>query len=306
MTQKIKISKICDHFNLKYFGYDVEIDRLGLCNRKTEYSSVLSYSTSDNYTSDVEWNSSITCLIISEKYVKAYSEKVLGRKISFIISDEPEIMFYLIHEWLSKNNLLYEKYSFPPKIGIDTNISETAIIENGVIIGNRVSIGHNTVIKTGTIIDDDVTIGCNTTIGSEGFQLITDGLKCPMHITHVGKCHISSNVYIGDNSCVCNSLFEGENFIGNGVKIDNLVHVAHNLYIEKNAVIAAHSILCGSSYIEEGAWIAPNVSIINRVVVGKYSKVGLGSVVTKDVPPYTVVYGNPAREHFKKENNDGK
>ena len=83
------------------------------------------------------------------------------------------------------------------------------------------------------------------------------------------------------------------------VKIDNHVHVGHNLRIEKNAVITAQVTLCGSAVIEEGAWIAPNSSIINRVVIGKYSKVGLGSVVTKDVAPYSTVYGVPAKEHNK-------
>ena len=80
-------------------------------------------------------------------------------------------------------------------------------------------------------------------------------------------------------------------------KIDNLVYVAHNIYIGKNSVITAHVCLCGSSIVEEGVWIAPNVSVINKAIIGKYSKVGLGSVVTKDVPPYAVVYGNPAKEH---------
>ena len=118
-----------------------------------------------------------------------------------------------------------------------------------------------------------------------------------MHITHVGRCHICSNVYIGDNTCICNSLFEGETYVGEGAKIDNLVHIAHNLYIGKGAVITAHVITCGSSIIEDGAWIAANSSILNRVTIGKGAKVGLGSVVTRDVAPYTVVYGSPAKAH---------
>ena len=91
----------------------------------------------------------------------------------------------------------------------------------------------------------------------------------------------------------------GETYIGEGAKIDNLVHVAHNLYIGRNAVVTAHVILCGSSRVEEGAWIVPNSSVLNRVVIGRGAKVGLGSVVTRDVPPYSVVYGSPAKEHVK-------
>ncbi len=65
-------------------------------------------------------------------------------------------------------------------------------------------------------------------------------------------------------------------------------------------MITAHVITCGSAVIEDGAWIAPNSSILNRVTIGKGAKVGLGSVVTRDVAPYTLVYGSPAKLHEKK------
>ena len=289
MKNTIRISELAEMLNLQYVGIDVEIDGLGLANREADYSSILSYVTNKKYVD----------VIVNEELHSAYSAEALGRNIAYIITDKPEICFYTIHERLCSDGLLYEKYNFEPRIGRDCSIDKSAVIENGVVIGNHVTIGSNTVVRSGSIIDDDTTIGCNTTIGSEGFQLITDGDNPPLHITHVGRCHISKNVYIGDNTCICNSLFGGETYVGENVKIDNLVHVAHNLYIGKNAVVTAHVILCGSSRIEEGAWIAPNSSVLNRVVIGKGSKVGLGSVVTRDVAPYTVVYGSPAKVHEK-------
>lgn len=300
LNNRVKLSKICGLFNLQYIGKDIEIDGLGLCNRASENRSILSYVTNEKYINHVKNNSSISCILVSESLADIYSAGNLGRRITYIFSDNPEKVFYEIHEELCKSGDLYEKYDFPSKTGENCAISEYAVIEKGVLIGNRVTIGHNTVVKSGTIIEDDTVIGCNSTIGSEGFQLITNGDNPPSHITHVGKCHIGSNVYIGDNTCVCNSLFEGETYIGDGAKIDNLVYVAHNVYIGSNAVITAHVILCGSCRVEKGAWIAPNASIINRVTIGEYSKVGMGSVVTKDVEPYTVVFGSPAKEHTKK------
>ena len=299
MKNTIRISELAEMLNLQYVGIDVEIDGLGLANREADYSSILSYVTNKKYVDDVIHNKAVSCLIVNEELHSAYSAEALGRNIAYIITDKPEICFYTIHERLCSDGLLYEKYNFEPRIGRDCSIDKSAVIENGVVIGNHVTIGSNTVVRSGSIIDDDTTIGCNTTIGSEGFQLITDGDNPPLHITHVGRCHISKNVYIGDNTCICNSLFGGETYVGENVKIDNLVHVAHNLYIGKNAVVTAHVILCGSSRIEEGAWIAPNSSVLNRVVIGKGSKVGLGSVVTRDVAPYTVVYGSPAKVHEK-------
>lgn len=297
MSRGINISDICSKHGLIYQGKNVLIKGLGLCNRKTEFSSILSYVSNDKYVQNVQDNVAITCLVLTEELKSEYSEENIGRNISFIISNNPEIDFYHIHEELCRKNEFYENYDYHPKIGNNCRIAPSAVIENGVIIGNNVTVGANTVVKAGSIIDDNTVIGCNTTIGSEGFQLITDGENTPLHITHVGRCHIGSNVYIGDNTCVCNSLFGEETHIDNGAKIDNLVHIAHNLYVGKNAVVTAHVIACGSVRIEEGAWISPNSSILNRVTIGKGAKVGLGSVVTRDVAPYAVVYGSPAKEH---------
>lgn len=299
MNKTIFLSELTDRLNIQYEGVDKEIDGIGFCNRNTEYLSIISYVTNENYVTQVKENSAISCLVISDKLREVYSIEKIGRNISYIISEKPEICFYTIHEAIYKMGILYCNYNFEPRIGSGCHIAESVVIEKGVIIGNRVTIGPNSVIRSGSIIDDDTTIGCNTTIGSEGFQLITDGENIPMHITHVGRCHICSNVYIGDNTCICNSLFGGETYVGEGAKIDNLVHIAHNLYIGKNAVITAHVITCGSSVIEDEVWIAPNSSILNGVTISKGAKVGLGSVVTRDVAPYTIVYGNPAKVHEK-------
>ena len=276
---------------------EVEIDGLNFCNRKTTMQRCLSFVTNDKYVDMVASATHVLALVVSKEDAVQYKEILERRNGCLIISEQPEIDFYKIHESLCKETDFYPKYDFETQIGKNCKIDRTAVIEKGVIIGNNVSIGPLTVIKSGSIIDDNTQIGCNTVIGSEGFQLIKYDGMAPMHITHVGRCHICSDVFVGDNVCVCNSLFGGETYIGQGVKIDNLVHIAHNIYIGKNAVITAQVILCGSSVVEDEAWIAPNVSVLNRVTIGKGAKVGLGSVVTRDVAPHTVVYGNPAKVH---------
>lgn len=278
---------------------EAEIKGLNLCNRASNCESIISYAVSGKYVEMVEKAVHIKALVIKKEDADLYGNVMNKKNGVLVCVEEPEIYFYHLHEFLYAKTNFYKKYDFESEVGKDCKIDESVVIERGVRIGSNVTIGANTVVKHGTVIKDNVTIGCNSTIGSEGFQLITNGKQAPLHITHVGGCLISENVYIGDNSCICNSLFEGDTFIGENVKIDNLVHIAHNLHIEKNAVITAHVIICGSVVIEEGAWIAPNASIINRVTIGKYSKVGMGSVVTKDVVPYSVVYGSPAKDHSK-------
>lgn len=280
---------------------DVDIDGLNLCDRQTKKTKILSYATSDKYATLVMESKHIVCLIVSALDTDAYKSALNDRDYCLIVTEKPEILFYNIHEELCKLDDFYERCDFPTVIGEKCNIHPSVVIEQGVLIGNNVTIGPNTVVRSGSIIEDNTIIGCNSTIGSHGFQLITDNDNPPMHITHIGKCHICSNVYIGDNTCICNSLFDGETYIGSGAKIDNLVHIAHNLYVGKNAVITAHVIICGSARIEDEAWIAPNASILNRVTIGKGAKVGLGSVVTRSVAPYTVVYGSPAKVHDKQK-----
>ena len=292
--RKIKLSEICDELKLHLVGEDITVDGLNLCNRKSIHNSILSYTTNDSYLENVKDNKSIKALVVNPNNMDKYSSLDDKRDISFVISDQPEKTFYDIHEWLVKKGF-YESYTFDAKVGENCTIDDSAVIQNGVIIGNNVSIGPNSVIKRGTIIDDGVTIGCNTTIGSEGFQVIRLSSGKLIKVTHVGKCHICANAYIGDNSCVCNSLFEGETVIGEGSLVDNLVHVGHNCVVGSDSVITACVILCGSSTIEDNAWIGPNSSVLNKVVISSGTKVGLGSVVTRDTKPGTLVYGVPAK-----------
>ncbi len=276
---------------------EVVIDGLNLCNRNTTKKSILSFAVSDRYKDLVANAGNIMALVVSSSNIIDYEKIMQIRNGSLIVSENPEVDFYKIHEFLNVNTDFYDKFDFPAQIGQRCKIDKTAVIDDGVIIGNNVTIGASTVVKRGSIIEDNTVIGCNTVIGSEGFQVIEIKDTTPLHITHVGRCHICSDVYIGDNTCICNSLFEGETYIGRGSKIDNLVHVGHNLYVGENAVITAHVILCGSAQVEGGVWIAPNASILNGVVVGYGAKVGLGSVVTRNVEPYSVVYGSPAKTH---------
>lgn len=287
-----------ENLEVEIQGYkDINIDGLNFCDRKTSMKSILSFAANCKYTNVIKTSPHIMALIVTKSDASFYQWIVEKRQGCLILSKHPEKDFYRIHEFLCKETNFYENHNFITRIGYNCNIDSTAVIEKGVIIGNNVTIGAFTVVRKGSIIDDNTQIGNNTVIGSEGFQLIRCDGEPPMHITHVGQCHICSNVHIGDNTCICNSLFEGETYIGEGAKIDNLVHVAHNIYIGKNAVITAQVILCGSSVVEDEAWIAPNVSVLNRVVIGKGAKVGLGSVVTRNVEPYTVVYGSPAKVH---------
>lgn len=271
-----------------------EIEGLNFCNRKSQKKTILSYATSEKYAQHVKQNKAILAIIVPID-VHDYDFIVEQRNGCVIYSENPEKSFYEIHEELCNRNDFYEKYDFPKIVGKNCNIHPSAVIDDGVIIGDNVTIGALSVVKAGSIIDNGVKIGSNSVIGSEGFQVLTFEEDEPMHITHKGRTHLCDNVCIGDCTCIGNSLFEGETYIGKGTKIDNLVYIAHNLFIGERAIICAGVKLCGSSVVEKGAWIAPNCSILNKVTIGEKAKIGLGSVVVRDVPANSLAYGVPAK-----------
>ncbi len=292
--REVSISEICQLFNLEYIGNNVIINGLNLCNRKSAYSSILGYTTSELFFDSIFMNQSVCALILTkENYDILKNRKELtNRRMAYILSNEPEILFYKIHNYLCREGVFYQD-NIEKSIGDHCTIHPTVVIEDGVIIHDRVEIGPYSVIKKGTEIGDDTYIGCHTIIGEDGFQGI-HGFKG--HIYHAGGVSIGKGVSIGNNTCICRSLFEGVTMIKDYCKIDNLVNISHNCVCGVFSTICVGSILMGSSYVEDNAYLAPGAMLLNQKVVGKDAFVGSMSYVNKSVKPGSQVFGIPAKK----------
>lgn len=167
-------------------------------------------------------------------------------------------------------------------IGKGVTIGRETIIYNNVVIGDEVSIGSNCVIKSGSII------------GEEGFGFERDKNGQAIRLLHLGKVKIGNNVEIGSLTTVCRGTL-GSTTVCDGVKIDDHVHVGHNVTVGHDTFITACVELSGGVRIGKRAWIAPNSSVLNQLVIGDDAMVGLGSVVIRNVDSDAVVVGNPAR-----------
>jgi UDP-3-O-[3-hydroxymyristoyl] glucosamine N-acyltransferase len=145
------------------------------------------------------------------------------------------------------------------------------------------------------IIDPTVRIGMNCSIGKDGFGWIRQKDGTLYKMPHRGNVTIEKNVVIGNNVCIDRAV-NGSTVIGEGTKIDNLVHVAHNVKIGKHCLIVAGTVIGGSTEIGDRCYIGIGSMIKNKVKIGNDVTIGMGAVVLNDVPDGTVIIGNPGHK----------
>lgn len=186
-------------------------------------------------------------------------------------------------------------------MGENTHIGAFAVIEDGVRLGSNCVVGAQTVIKRGTRIGNRVQIGSCTVIGGSGFGFVKNESGQYENFPHFGAVILEDDVSVGSNTCIDRGSFS-DTVIKRGVKIDNLVHIAHNVEIGEDSLVIACSMIAGSVQIGKNAWIAPSASVRNALTLGDDVTVGLGSVVVKNIESGSTVSGVPADdlETFKK------
>lgn len=291
-NRECNLKEISEIIGIDFIGKNLDINALNLCSRDFIHKEVLSYIANEKF-SKYLIKEEIKAVILSKNHYDELEQGIKDKK-SFFLVDNPEKVFYYLHNYLHKNTNFY-KVELSSKVGENVVIHPTAYIEDGVVIGNNVTIGPKAIIHSNTIIGDNVEINSGAIIGSQGFQLLYDE-KAPYMAKHVGGVKIGNNVLIGANTTIANSLFEGYTEIGNNTKIDDLVFIAHNCKIGENCVLIAGAIMTGSSSLDDNVWLAPNSVILNQINVSKNSFVGASSLVTKNVDEKTKVFGLPAKK----------
>lgn len=244
------------------------------------------------------------CLIFLEKGIDV--PKDILRENCVVFCTNPQLSYANCASELEKEEQFSEKLQLTDGgyfLGKNAIIGENAYIEPNVVIGTGCVIGDNARILSGTVIKNAV-IGNNflanehAVIGSNGFTMAEDESGNKIRIPSLGKVIIKDNVEIGvfDNISRGSA---GDTIIENGVKIDALVHIGHDVHLEKNTEITAGAIIGGFVETGEKVYVGINSVVRNRKVLGKGAFVGMGAVVTKSVEENTIVVGNPAKIFVK-------
>ena len=179
------------------------------------------------------------------------------------------------------------------KIGDDTVISPQCYIGRKVVLGENcwlypqvslreeVRVGKRTIVHNGTVI------------GSDGFGYSVDDQGIRTKIPQTGIVEIGDDVEIGANVTIDRARF-GKTSIGHGVKIDNLVQIAHNVVVGDHTVIVSQAAIAGSTHIGSKVIIAGQVGIGGHLHVGDGAVIGATAAVSKDVEAGAYVLGTPA------------
>ncbi len=225
-------------------------------------------------------------------------------------------------------HLLPALYPVPPRV---PGIHATAVIGRGATIGELVTLGPYAVIGAGasvgarawvdahSVVGDGVAIGddcrifpgvtlyagsrlgrrvivhAGARVGSDGFGYVFRE-NAHQKLPHVGRCLIEDDVEIGANSTIDRGSID-DTVVGAGTKIDNLVHIAHNVRIGRLCLIMAQVGIAGSVRVEDGCVLAGQAGIAGHHTIGKGARLAAQAGVFGDVPAGETWSGYPARPH---------
>jgi UDP-3-O-[3-hydroxymyristoyl] glucosamine N-acyltransferase len=192
-------------------------------------------------------------------------------------------------------------------IGPHVVVEADAVIGDGVILGAGSYVGHETTIGEGSrlypnvVVRERCVVGrhnilhAGAIIGDDGFGLTKDGDR-HRKITHIGRVILEDDVEVGSNTCVDRATM-GETVICQGTRIDNLVQIAHNVRVGKNAILCAQVGVAGSSKIGDHSILAGQVGVGGHLSIGDRAQIGAQAGVIGDVPAGKQYSGYPARPH---------
>jgi UDP-3-O-[3-hydroxymyristoyl] glucosamine N-acyltransferase len=181
------------------------------------------------------------------------------------------------------------------RVGKGSWIGPHCLVGDGVTVGADCRLVNQVTLYPGTVLGDRVILHAGARIGSDGYGYVFQG-GAHQKIPHVGRCVLGNDIEIGANSTVDRGSLDATT-IGDGTKIDNLVHIGHNCRVGRLVLMMAGVAIAGSARIEDGVVIAGQVGIAGHVTIGARATLAAQAGVIGDVPAGATWGGYPARPH---------
>jgi len=270
----------------------------------------IAYVSQARYAGDAD-TTHAAALVVGRDWVKPLP-------IPVIKVEKPEDVFSSVAQLFAPPPVAYPPGIHPSAviapdacIGQDVHIGPFCMIGAGASVGDRsVLVGHNVIgphavlgadsllyplasLREHVRIGDRFIAHNGAVIGSDGFGYHADAKGVRTKIPQIGTVEIGHDVEIGANSAVDRARF-GKTTIGNGVKIDNLVQVGHNVFIGDHAVLVAQVGIAGSAMVGNHAILAGQAGVAGHITIGPHAVIGAQSGVTKDIAPKSFSLGFPA------------
>jgi len=182
-------------------------------------------------------------------------------------------------------------------IGDNTRILPNCVILNNSSIGKGCLFYPSVGVREGCSIGDRVIVHNGAVIGSDGFGFAPYGGRFHK-IPQVGTVIVENDVEIGANVTIDRATL-GETVIRSGVKLDNMVHIAHNVIVDEHTVMAAQTAISGSTKIGKNVMIGGQVGTVGHITIGDGAQIAAKSGIAKSVEPGEQMFGAPAHPIMK-------
>ena len=239
--------------------------------------------------------SKAACVIVSP--AQADVARVRG---ACIVTDEPYLYYARLTQLWKRQHARAPSIRIHPSAVIDPEAFVDASVAVGAhcVVERGARIGAGTVLKARVTVGEDCVIGqrCllhpGVVIGADGFGFAPDHGRW-VKIEQLGAVHIGDDVEIGANTCIDRGALD-DTFIGDGVKIDNLVQIGHNTRLGRGCVLAAQVGISGSCTVGDFVAFGGSAGIADHINIGTGAQIAAGGGVIRDVPPGVTVGGTPA------------
>jgi len=183
-------------------------------------------------------------------------------------------------------------------VGANTKIGHGCVLGDGSSVGENSVIFPNVSVYHGCQIGNRVILHSGVVVGSDGFGFAPRNDGTYEKIPQLGIAVIEDDVEVGAN-CTIDRATMGQTVLKRGVKLDNMVHIAHNVVVGENTVIAAQTGISGSTKVGKNVVIAGQVGIVGHIEIGDRSVILAQSGIPKSTEPGKTYFGYPAKEHLR-------